>query len=285
MKYEFVELNRLEFPMKKMCQILKISRSGCYNWKNKEPGNRYKENAIMLNRIKVIYDENKGRYGSIRITKQLKKEGIICGKNRIAKIMSKNNLRAKTKKRFKITTNSKHKYPASPNVLKQDFTAKTINQKWVSDITYIYTKEGWLYLSSILDLCSKKIVGWSFCSGLTGDLTSRALKQAITKRGITNDLILHSDRGIQYSCHDYRNLVTKYNFVQSMSGKGNCYDNAVMESFFKTLKTELVYGQRYLTRDEAKKSIFEYIEVYYNRKRMHSALGYMSPEEFESLMN
>ena len=128
-------------------------------------------------------------------------------------------------------------------------------------------------------------MGWSFCSGLTGDLTSRALKQAITKRGITNDLILHSDRGIQYSCHDYRNLVTKYNFVQSMSGKGNCYDNAVMESFFKTLKTELVYGQRYLTRDEAKKSIFEYIEVYYNRKRMHSALGYMSPEEFESLMN
>ena len=199
--------------------------------------------------------------------------------------MRDNAMRAKAKKRFKVTTNSKHNYPASPNLLKQNFTAKTINKKWVSDITYIYTGEGWLYLSGILDLCSKKIVGWSFGNRLTGDLVIRALKQALTKRRVKYDIIIHSDRGIQYSCYDYKRLLEENNFIQSMSGKGNCYDNATMESFFKTLKTELVYWERYSTRDEAKKSIFEYIEIYYNRKRMHSSIGCMSPEEFERIQN
>ena len=285
MKYEFINSYRSEFSMKKMCQVLKVSRSGCYDWENKEPNNRYKENTIMMNRIKAIYDENRGRYGSIRITKQLKNEGIVCGKNRIARLMSQNDIRAKTKKRFKITTNSKHNYQASPNLLKQNFTAQTINKKWVSDITYIYTKEGWLYFAGILDLCSKKIVGWSFGTKLTVDIVIQALNQAITRRCIKDDLIIHSDRGIQYACHDYKGLIAKNNFIQSMSGKGNCYDNAAMESFFKTLKTELVRWERYETRDEAKKSIFEYVEIYYNRKRMHSSLGYMSPEEFEKIIN
>ena len=209
MKYEFVYSNRSEFPVKKMCQVLKVSKSGCYNWENKGLSNRSKENTIMLNRIKAIYDENRGRDGSIRITKQLKKDGNICGKNRIARLMFKNDIRAKTKKRFKVTTNSKHNYLVSPNLLKQDFTVKLINKKWVCDITYIYTSEGWLYFAGILDLCSKKIVGWAFGNSLTGDLVIRALQQAITQRDIQDDLTIHSDRGVQYSCHEYRKLIAK----------------------------------------------------------------------------
>ena len=285
MKYKFVRLNRSEFSVKKMCQIFKISKSGYYKWKNKKPSSRDKENEMLLNRIKNIYDENKGRYGSPRIIKELIKEGKKCGKNRIVSLMQNNNIRAKTKKKFKVTTDSKHNYAVAPNLLKQNFTANRINQKWVSDITYIYTKEGWLYLAGILDLCSKKIVGWSFGNRLTRDLSIKALEQALKGRNIYGELILHSDRGIQYSCHDYTDLIAKNQIIQSMSGKGNCYDNAVMESFFKTLKAELVHWEKYATRDEAKKSIFEYIEVYYNRKRMHSSIGYMNPEEFESSMN
>ena len=285
MKYQFMEENRSTFPIEKMCQIFKISRSGYYKWENKKPGNINKENDMLLKKIQIIYDDNKGCYGSPRITKQLNKDGIKCGENRIAKIMRKNNVKAKTKKRFKITTNSKHNYPVAPNLLKRNFSASEINQKWVGDITYIYTKEGWLYLSAILDLCSRKIVGWSMSDRITKALTMKTLKNAIARRSIADEIILHSDRGSQYACHDFKNLLAENNFIQSMSGKGNCYDNAVMESFFKTLKSDLVYWEKYLTRDEAKKSIFEYIEVYYNQKRMHSSIGYMSPAEFESSMN
>jgi len=282
MKYEFIRINRSEFPVKKMCQVLKITRSGYYKWEKKETSEREKENNMLLKRIKRIYYEHKGRYGSPRITKQLKKEGIKCGKNRIARIMRKNDIAAKTKKRFKVTTNSKHNYRAAANLIKQDFTAARINQKWVSDITYIKTSEGWLYLAGILDLCFKRIVGWSMGDRLTRELSIKALKQALKRRDIERGLIIHSDRGVQYACHDYVNLVAGRKLTQSMSGKGNCYDNAAMESFFKTLKTELTYWQRYKTREEAKKSIFEYIESYYNRKRMHSSIGYMSPVEFEN---
>lgn len=285
MKYQFIQIHRSEFSVKKMSQILKISKNGYYKWGNKKPSNREEENDMLLNQIKDIYADNKGRYGSPRITKELRKIGKRYGKNRITRLMRKNNIMAKTKRKFKITTNSKHNYPAAPNLLKQDFTAAGINQKWVSDITYIYTKEGWLYLAGILDLCSKKIVGWSMGCRLTRDLSIKALEQALKRRNIDGDLILHSDRGIQYSCHNYTDLITDNSLIQSMSGKGNCYDNAAMESFFKTLKTELVHWEKYATRDEAKKSVFEYIEVYYNRKRMHSSIGYMNPVEFENSLN
>ena len=285
MKYQFMEENRSTFPIEKMCRIFKLSRSGYYKCRNETTGNIKKENDMLLKKIKIVYDDNKGCYGSPRITKQLNKDCIKCGENRIARIMRKNNVKAKTKKRFKITTNSKHDYPVAPNLLKRNFSANKINQKWVGDITYIYTREGWLYLSAILDLCSRKIVGWSMSDRITKGLTMKTFKNAIARRSITDEIILHSDRGSQYACHDFKNLLAKNNFIQSMSGKGNCYDNAVMESFFKTLKSDLVYWEKYLTRDEAKKSIFEYIEVYYNQKRMHSSIGYMSPAEFESSMN
>lgn len=281
MKYEFVKINRSTFSVRKMCQVLKISQSGYYKRDKKQPI-RDKKNNILLNKIKIIYEENKGCYGSPRITKQLNKEGSCYGKNRIARIMQKNNIRAKTKKKFKITTtNSNHKYPVAPNILNQNFRVRELNQVWVSDITYIYTCEGWLYLSAILDLCSKKIIGWSMDKRITKELTIKAFQHAVISRDIKSGIILHSDRGSQYASYDYANLLVKNKFIQSMSGKGNCYDNAVMESFFKTLKSELVYWEKYTTIDDAKKSIFEYIEMYYNRKRIHSSIGYMNPEEFE----
>jgi transposase InsO family protein len=285
MKYQFIKDNRLAFAVKKMSLILEVSKSGYYKWHNKQPGSRAQENIMLLNRIKDVFNEHKGCYGSPRITRQLKNNGIPCGKNRIARIMQKNSIWAKTKKRFKITTNSRHKNPIAPNLLNQEFRINKINRAWVSDITYIYTREGWLYLSGILDLCSKKIVGWSMSERLTHKLVTKALEQAMLRRDIKDVLILHSDRGSQYASHDYTHLLAENNFIQSMSSAGNCYDNAVMESFFKTLKTELVYWQDYKTRNDAKKSIFEYIEIYYNRKRMHSSIGYMSPEEFENSMN
>jgi transposase InsO family protein len=267
-----------------MCQVLDVTKSGYYKQFKKPQSQRDKDNDMLLNKIKNIFDSNKGRYGSPRVKEQLDKDGIACGKNRVARIMSKNNIKAKRMKKFKVTTDSKHNHPVAPNLLKQDFSATEINEKWVSDITYIYTHEGWLYLAVILDLCSRKVVGWSMGDRITKDLTIKALRQAMSRRGIRAGLMLHSDRGSQYACHDYVYLVKENSFIQSMSGKGNCYDNAVMESFFKTLKVEEVYWERYLTRDDARKSIFEYIECYYNTKRMHSALDYKSPDEFESSM-
>jgi len=281
MKYEFIKAHRSAFSIVKMCRVLGVSKSGYYKQFKKPRSQRDKDNDMLLGKIKYIFDDNKGRYGSPRIKKQLDKDGEACGKNRVARLMRKNNIKAKRVKKFKMTTDSKHNHPVAPNLLKQDFTATAINEKWVSDITYIYTQEGWLYLAVILDLCSRKVVGWSMGDRITKGLTIKALRQAMSRRGIRAGLILHSDRGSQYACTDYVYLVELNDFIQSMSGKGNCYDNAVMESFFKTLKIEEIYWETYLTRDDARKSIFEYIETYYNTKRMHSALDYMSPEEFE----
>ena len=281
MKYEFIKANRSAFSIVKMCQVLEVSKSGYYKQFKETQSQRDKDNDMLLNIIRVIFDGNKGRYGSPRVKKQLNKNGIACGKNRVARLMRENNIKAKRMKKFKMTTDSKHNHPVAPNLLKQDFTATTVNEKWVSDITYIYTLEGWLYLAVILDLYSRKVVGWSMGDRITKGLTMKALRQAMSRRGIRAGVILHSDRGSQYACHDYVDLVKENNFIQSMSGKGNCYDNAVMESFFKTLKIEEIYWENYLTRDDARKSIFEYIETYYNTKRMHSALDYMSPDEFE----
>ena len=284
MKYKIIKANCSAFSIQKMCQMLQVSKSGYYK-QFKEPQNqRKKDNEMLLNKIKNIFDNNKGRYGSPRVKKQLDKDGIACGKNRVARLMTMNNIKAKRMKKFKVTTDSKHNHPVAPNLLKQDFNATEINQKYVSDITYIYTQEGWLYLAVVLDLCSRKVVGWSMGDRITKDLTIKALRQAMSRRGIRAGLILHSDRGSQYACHDYVHLIKSNNFIQSMSGKGNCYDNAVIESFFKTLKVEEIYWNRYLTRDDARKSVFEYIETYYNTKRMHSALDYMSPVEFEHSM-
>ncbi len=281
MKYRFIEKHRSSFRVEKMCQALKISRSGYYSWRDRPMSSRDLSNEKLDKEIKHIHDKSMGTYGSPRITASLKKQGIVCSENRVAARMRRNTIRAKTKKRFKVTTHSKHKHPVAPNLLNQDFKAYKPNQVWVSDITYLWTREGWLYLCVIVDLFSRKVVGWSMSNNLGCNLALNAFQQALWRNKPGRGLIFHSDRGVQYACNEFSGVLKKYYFIQSMSRKGNCYDNAVAESFFHSLKTELVYFENYQTREEAKNSIFEYIEIYYNRYRLHSTLNYYSPDEFE----
>ena len=278
MKYQFVYTYRSTFRVKKMCRVFDISRSGYYGWKGQKASKRQKENEHLLDHVKIAFTLSRRTYGSPRITAELKSQGLICGENRIAGLMKKNGIIAKMKRRFKITTHSHHKQPAAPNLLKGK-TVDAPNTAWVSDITYIRTREGWLYLSVILDLFSRCIVGWSMGERLTDDLIINALLQAMMRRNHSSYLIFHSDRGSQYASHRFRNILSMYGITQSMSGKGNCYDNATAESFFGTLKTEL--GHQYESRSLARQSIFEYIEIFYNRIRRHSALNYVSPLEYE----
>ena len=281
MKYIFIEKHRSLFAVEKMCRALKISKSGYYAWRDKPKSMRDLANEKLDHHIRTIYEQNKGRCGSPRITEALNEQGISCSVNSVANRMRKNKIKAKTKKRFKITTNSKHNHPIAPNLLNQDFTAQHPNQIWVSDITYIWTREGWLYLAVILDLFSRRIVGWAMSNRLGQELVLNAFQQALWRRKPGYGIIFHSDQGVQYACKAFRNLLKEHRFIQSMSGRGNCYDNAVVESFFHTLKTELVYFETYYTREEARNNIFEYIEIYYNKIRLHSTLKYCSPVKFE----
>ena len=281
MKYQFIENYRSSFAVEKMCLALKISKSGYYAWRDRPKSKRDLANDKLDHHIRTIYEQNKGRCGSPRITEALNDQEIACSENRVAARMRKNNIKAKTKKRFKVTTHSKHKHPISANLLNQDFTAQHPDQVWVSDITYLWTREGWLYLAVILDLFSRRIVGWAMSHRLGQELVLNAFQQALWRRRPGLGVIFHSDQGVQYACTAFRNLLKEHKFIQSMSGKGNCYDNAVVESFFHTLKTELIYFESYKTREEAKSSVFEYIEIYYNRERSHSTLNYCSPVQFE----
>lgn len=239
----------------------------------------------MLKEIKVIHQHSRQTYGSPRITQQLHHRGYSCSRARVARLMAKNNIYAKTKRKFKVTTDSNHQYPVSPDLLNQDFNSDAPNKIWVSDITYIRTKVGWLYLTVILDLFNRQIVGWSLSQRLTAKTTTiPALTDAFQRQRPDTGLIVHSDRGVQYACHEFRNKLADYQMIQSMSGTGNCYDNAVAESFFHTLKTELVYFEKYETKEQARQSVFEYIEVFYNRQRLHSALHYQTPAEYAALI-
>jgi transposase InsO family protein len=266
-----------------MCRILEVSRSGFYAWCKRPKSKRHLENEKLLQDIIRVFQQSKEIYGARKITNKLHLENIQCGKNRVARLMRQNNLRSKIKRKFKATTNSRHNYPVADNLLNQNFNAEHPNQVWVGDITYISTKEGWLYLAAILDLYSRQIVGWAMDSTMTKQLVIDALKQAVGRRKPPKGIIFHSDRGSQYASHRFQKLLKKKHFISSMSGKGNCYDNACMESFFHLLKTEHVYFENYKTRAQAKQSIFQYIEIFYNRIRLHSKLGYISPCDFEKL--
>ena len=266
-----------------MCQVLEVSKSGYYKWNNKKSTKREQANTLLAKEIRLIYYESKMLYGVLRIKNALKKKDINCNKKRVARFMRKMGISSKIKRKFKATTNSKHNFPVCKNLLNQNFKIQEINKVWASDITYVYTKEGWLYLSVIMDLCSRKIVGWSMSENMKKELVIKALNQALSKREIGKEIIHHSDRGSQYASYKYQNILKENGFKSSMSKKGDCYDNAVVESFFHTLKTELIYLESYNTREEAKNNIFEYIEVFYNRKRLHSTLDYNSPEEFEKM--
>jgi transposase InsO family protein len=231
--------------------------------------------------ILEIFIESKRRYGSPKITQELRDRGHRVGKNRVAKRMRMAGLRSKIRRRYRVTTDSKHRFPVAPNLLERNFTTQAPDKVWVSDITYLATRTGWLYLTVIIDLFSRMVIGWSLSNSLSHEMVVTALKRAIKRRQPGKNVIFHSDRGIQYACTDFRNELSQHGFIQSMSRKGDCWDNAVAESFFGIMKTELVYHERYDNHQDTFHSIFEYIEIFYNRKRRHSTLGYLSPAEYE----
>jgi len=271
------------YPVENMAKVLGVSRAGYYKYINHKDSTTLCKNKELLAKIKAISKKNRDVYGSPRIHATLKKQGEICSRKRVAKIMRQHGIQSKIRKKWKATTKgSKDLSRIAPNLLDQNFNVDVANLIWVMDITYVATKEGWLYVSTVLDLYSRKIIGLSMSSHPDAALVLQSLNQAVTHRKPDKGLILHSDRGCQYTSDAYRNYAKASGFILSMSAKGNCYDNAAMETFFHTLKTEHVFFCNYLTRKEAKTSIFEYIEVFYNRQRLHSSLSYMSPAEFES---
>lgn len=270
-----------------MCRALKVSRSGFYAWLNNKPSARAIHNAELTEQIKMIHQQSKQTYGSPRITQELKSFKIAVSRPRVARLMRKANVRSVVRKKFRVTTLSDHSYPVVENKLNRDFKVSRTSEVWVSDISYIKTAQGWLYLTIIMDLGDRRIVGWSLSKSLkTGDTVVPAWKMAVKNRPVTGKLLFHSDRGVHYACDEFKEILSTHQWVErSMSRKGNCWDNAVAESFFKTLKTEWVYQQKYLTINQAALSVFEYIETWYNTKRKHSALGYKSPKEFEESLN
>lgn len=271
------------YSIEKMCKVLEVSRSSYYKSKNKSRGKRSRENELLLKKIREVFAESKERYGSPRITAELKRRGINCNKKRIARLMNKYGIAAKIFRKYRNTTNSDHKKEKSENVLGGEFRRQRSNEVWTGDITYIRTEEGWLYLAAVIDIYSRKVIGWQLDKNLNSNLVERALKNALMDRQVERGIIFHSDQGIQYASESFRKILRDNGFIQSMSRKGNCYDNAITETFFHTLKTELTHRTKYRTREEARRSIFEYIEIFYNRKRLHSAIGYCSPVEYEKL--
>lgn len=267
-----------------MCQVLGVSRSGYYDWSRHSRdslSHRVKANQQLLEAIRTVYERSRGTYGSPRITVELRTQGIHCGRHRVARLMRNSRIVAKTKRRFKITTNCRHRHPVGADIVNRCFVAQSPNRLWVSDITYLWTRQGWIYLAVILDVFSRFIVGWAISTRLRKELVMSAFHQAVDRREVLPGLIFHSDRGSQYASTEFQQLLQQYSLRASMSATGSCYDNAITESFFHTLKTELIYFNRYQTREEASLSIFDYIEIFYNRQRRHSALGHLSPFEFE----
>lgn len=265
----------------KMAYALDVSRSGYYSYLKRGVSNRSKENSELVLKIREVFTSSRKTYGSPRVTSELRENGFSCSENRVARLMKAGGIAAKSKRKFKRTTNSHHNHQVAANHLNGNFSFQSPDQAWVSDITYVYTREGWLYLATVLDLYSRAVIGWSMSERLKKELVIDAFKQAVASRRPAMGLIFHSDRGSQYASDEFRKLLSDREIVQSMSGRGNCYDNAVAESFFATLKTELMKGVVFATRQQARTEIFEYIEVFYNRKRRHSALEYKAPFEFE----
>ena len=282
MKYHFVEKNRERFSIESLCKMVGIARSAYYAWRKRPLSNRAKANQGLLEHIRRIHKLSRKTYGSPRVYHALRKDGLICSQKRVARLMQYDNLKGQRRYRKVCTTDSSHALPVAENVLGRDFSAEKPDQKWVADITYIPTDEGWLYLAGVLDLYSRKIVGWAMSGLIDTDLVEKALRMAYYQRQPGNGLLHHSDRGSQYASHRIRDLLTANQTQVSMCRKANCWDNAVMESFWGTLKNEWVHHRHYKTRKEAKTDIFGYIEGFYNTVRLHSTLGYLSPVEFEA---
>ena len=286
MTFAFIAEHLRGFAIAAVCQVLEVSRSGYYAWLARPHSPRAVRRRELAVKIRAIHREHRRVYGSPRVHRALEAQGERVCENTVAAVMAEHEIRARTKRKFvPRTTDAHHCQPVAPNVLDRQFTAEMPDQKWAVDITYIGTAEGWLYLAGVIDLCSRRIVGWSMAEHMKTELVSDALAMAIARRRPGDGLLHHSDRGVQYASDAYQHLLRRHRMRPSMSGKGECWDNAVMESFWATLKTELVHHEHYATREQARASIFEYIEVFYNRQRLHSALGYRSPEAFEASLN
>jgi transposase InsO family protein len=282
MSFRFIEDHRNDYPVTVMCIVLEVSPAGYYAWRSRPESARSTANCELLSAIKRVHQDNCGRYGSPRIHIVLQKQGRGASRGRIERLMRRHGVRAIMAPPRRVrTTDSRHDLPIAPNLLNRNFTAAAPNRVWLADITYVSTGEGWLYLAAVMDLYSRKIVGWAMRDHLRTELASTALAMAIQRQRPAQGLVHHSDRGVQYASHDYRRRLQSAGIQASMSRKADCYDNAPMESFFHTLKTELVHHRKYTTRAEAKRDIFAFIEGFYNRTRLHSAIGYISPIEME----
>jgi len=277
-----IDTNKAKSSVNMMCRLLSVSRSEYYHRQRRGPSARKRANEQLLPRIQAVFDAEKQRAGALRITKQLHEDGHRVGRNRVAKIMQENGIVAKAAKKYKATTNSKHNLPVAPNLLEQNFEAEKPDQKYVADITYIWTEAGWLYLAVVMDLYSRMVVGWAMAERMTSALVCDALEMALWRRKRPCGVIVHSDRGSQYCSRDYQKLLRENDLICSMSKKGDCYDNAAMESWNHSFKVEAIHGEKFVTREQAKTQVFEYIEIYYNRSRRHSKLGYLSPEAYEA---
>jgi putative transposase len=283
MRFRLIEDHRDAWPVRVMCDALSVSPSGYYAWRSRPESPRKIANRELLVDIRRVYRQHRERYGAPRIHAELRAEGHTISRKRVARVMRQHGIRARAPRRYRVcTTDSKHSLPVAENLLDQNFVAQRPDQVWLADITYIPTGEGWLYLAVILDLFTRKVVGWAMRDHMRAELTIAALTMAIQRRRPRAGLIHHSDRGSQYAAGDYRDILRTAAIVQSMSRKGNCWDNAPMESFFGTLKTELVHQREYPDRDAARRDLFAYVEGYYNRRRLHSAIGYITPEQAEA---
>lgn len=281
MKFAFIEAEKAHAPLAVLCRILGVSRSGFYAWQGREPSARSAQDARLSVQVAAIHQRSRGLYGSPRVHAELRADGVSVSRKRVARLMGEIGIESRRKRRFKATTDSNHSLPIAENILERKFEVDAPDVAWVTDITYVWTSEGWLYLAAILDLFSRRVVGFSMSESIDRSLVLDALRVAVGRRGPDAGLLHHSDRGSQYASGDYQDALRQLGVVCSMSRKGDCWDNAVAESFFATLKTELVYLRRFATRAEARAAIFDFIESFYNRRRRHSALGYLSPMEFE----
>ena len=283
MKYAFMEAHSGQHGITIMARVLSVSRSGFYLWRKRiAPGPRALAQTKLDELVAAAFAHFRCRYGAPRITRHLSEQGHYYDGKTVASSLRRQGLRAKAAKRFKVTTDSKHNRPVAKNLLEQDFTAERPNQKWAGDITYLWTDEGWVYLAVILDLFSRQVIGWAMSDRMTATLVCDALQMALWRRKMPKGVIVHSDRGSQYCSDAYRRMLRRRGLVCSMSGKGNCYDNACVESFFHSMKIEAVHGERFTTRHAIRQEVFEYIETFYNTIRQHSTLGYISPETFEA---
>lgn len=283
MKYAFVRAHQAEFSISCMCHVLRVSRSGYYDWRERKPSARSKRDKELLEQIGKIHQDNKQAYGGIKTWHALKQAGVRCGKHRVARLRRAAGIEAQRKRKFRLAYRSRQNTQAAANLLKWPFQASQPDQIWMADVTFIATRVGWLYLAVLIDLYSRLIIGWSMTDRPNQDLVNAALRMAIEQRKPKPGTIHHSDQGVVYNATSYIELLGGHNIIRSMSGKGNCYDNAVVESFFSSLKNELVHHRNYHTREQARMDIFEYIEIFYNRRRLHQSLNYQTPMGYDSM--